>query len=69
MPGWRAVPISLLGMQNYVRMRANELVEAHDRDGLAFLVSDTRARYARGMIEVSTYLTDVETWLRRAQAH
>jgi len=69
MPGWRAVPISLLGMQDYARVRADELVQAHDRDGLAFLVRDTRARYARGMIEVSAYLIDVETWLRRARAH
>jgi len=62
-PGWHPVPASVLGMRGYVHTRAGQLVAAGDRDGLAFLVRDERARYARGLAEVDEHLTEIEHWL------
>jgi len=63
-PEWRPVPTSLLGMRIYVDGRARQLAEAKDRAALAFLVSDERARYARGLGEVRDHIVEVEDWIR-----
>ncbi|HEY6040373.1 MAG TPA: hypothetical protein VIV58_39080, partial [Kofleriaceae bacterium] len=67
-PAWRPVPTSLLGMRGYVQVRARQLADAHDGAALAFLVSDARARYARGTGEVGEHLGEIERWLRTSSS-
>ena len=67
-PGWKAVPTSLLGMRAYVNARAGQLAEARDRAALAFLVSDERTRYGRGLGEVRDHLAGIEAWLRTSSS-
>ncbi len=67
-PEWRPVPASLLGMRPYVQVRARQLVEAKDRAALAFLVTDERARYARGLGEVRDHVAAIEAWLRSSSS-
>jgi hypothetical protein len=63
-PTWHPVPTSLLGMGRFARARADELARDHEHAELAFLVRDERSRYARGLIEVHAYVSDVEQWAR-----
>jgi len=66
--GWRPVPTSLLGMRWYVDERATQLVEAKDRAALAFLVSDERVRYVRGLGEVRDNIAEIESWIRTSSS-